>query len=341
MNFDWPGAYEYLRKNATDPRGPRRNLAEYLAKGWIHDLVVSNPSPPYAGGNAGVAKTLEYSWDDYALALYAKKLGKEDDCKMFLARAHNYTNAFDSAIGFMRGRNEDGSWISPFDPLEPYYNFMMKEANGWQTLWLAPHDVQGLINLLGGREKFGAKLDEFFSTPYYPKGVARDVTGMIGQYCQGNQPDQQTAYYYDWAGEPWKTQEIVRKILRQLYGSDPSGLAYPGMDDQGSTSSWYVLSAMGFYPVNPARPEYIIGSPIFDEAKIHLGNGKDFVIVANHNSGTNRYIQSATLNGRPLNQPWFSHADISAGGKLFFEMGPAPNRNWGSALDAAPPSMSR
>jgi predicted alpha-1,2-mannosidase len=340
LDFDWPGVYEFLRKNATDPHGPRGHLAEYQQKGWIHDIVVDHPSPPYADGNAGVAKTLEYSWDDYALALYAKKLGKEDDYKMFLARAQNYTNVFDASIGFMRGRNEDGSWISPFDPLEPYYNFMMKEASGWQTLWLVPHDVQGLINLLGGREKFCAKLDEFFSTPYHPKGIARDVTGLIGQYCQGNQPDQQTAYYYDWGGEPWKTQALVRQILRRLYGSDPAGLAYPGMDDQGSTSSWYVLSALGFYTVNPATPDYVIGSPLFDEAKIHLGNGKDFTILAHHNSEKNIYIQSATLNGQPLNRPWFSHAEIAAGGKLVFEMGPVPNKNWGSAPAAAPPSMS-
>ncbi len=343
LDFDWAGVYEYLRKNATQPSGGnagRRNLAEYLQKGWVHDIVVDQPSPPYAGGNAGVAKTMEYSWDDYCMALYAKKLGKDDDYQIFLARAHNYTNVFDPSVGFMRGRNEDGSWIAPFDPREPYYNFMMKEASGWQTLWLAAHDVQGLVNLLGGRENFAAKLDEFFTLPYTPKGIARDVTGMIGQYCQGNQPDQQAAYYYDWVGEPWKTQELVRRILRLLYGSDQYGLAYPGMDDQGSTSSWYVLSALGFYTVNPGSPDYIIGSPVFDEAVIHLGNGKDFVITAKNNSEKNVYIQSATLNGKPLNQPWFSHSDIANGGKLVFQMGPNPNRNWGSAPDAAPPSMS-
>ena len=142
LKFDWADVYPYLRKNAMDPSGPRGNLAEYLEKGWIHDEVVDHPSPPYAGGNAGVDKTLEYSWDDYAMALYAKKLGKEDDYKMFLARAHNYTNVFDPSVGFMRGRNADGSWISPFDPREPYYNFMMKEASGWQNLWLVPHDVR-------------------------------------------------------------------------------------------------------------------------------------------------------------------------------------------------------
>ncbi len=341
LKFDWEGAYEYLRKNAVDTKGPRRNLAEYLEKGWVSDIVPDrNPSPPYAGGNAGVAKTLEYSWDDYCLATYAKKLGKEDDYQMFLKRAANYRNEFDSSVGFMRGKTADGKWISPFDPKEPYYNFMMKEASGWGTLWLVPHDVQGLMNLLGGREKFDAKLDEFFNTPYAPKGICRDCTGMVGQYVQGNQPDQQVPYYYAWGGQPWKTQELSRRILKEMYGSDKSGLAFPGMDDQGSTSSWYVMSAMGFYTVDPARPEYIIGSPIFDEVTIHLGNGKDFVIVANNNSDKNIYIQSATLNGKPLNKPWFSHADIAGGGKLVFQMGPAPNKNWGSAPDAAPPSMS-
>jgi predicted alpha-1,2-mannosidase len=339
-HFDWKDVYPYLRKNATDPRGPRGHLAEYMQKGWIHDNVVADPSPPYAGGNAGVATTLEYAWDDYAMAIYAKKLGKMDDYRMFLARAYNYTNVFDPSIGFMRGRNADGSWISPFDPREPYYNFMMKEANGWQTLWLVPQDVAGLIHLLGGREKFCAKLDEFFSLPYHPKGIARDVTGMIGQYCQGNQPDVQTPYFYDYAGEPWKTQAIVREILRDLYGSDPAGLAYPGMDDQGSTSSCYVFGALGFYPVNPALPDYIIGSPIFNKETIHLGNGRDLVIIAKHNSEKNIYIQSATLNGKPWNKPWFSQSDIADGGTFVFKMGAKPNKNWGSAPEDAPPSMS-
>ncbi|HUA62737.1 MAG TPA: GH92 family glycosyl hydrolase [Verrucomicrobiae bacterium] len=340
LKFDWEAAYEYLRKNAMDIHGPRRNLEEYLQKGWVSDIVVDKPSPPYAGGNAGVAKTLEYSWDDYCLATYAKKLGKEDDYRMFLKRAANYRNVFDPSVGFMRGKTADGQWISPFDPREPYYNFMMKEASGWSTLWLVPHDVQGLIDLLGGRAKFDAKLDEFFSTPYHPKGICRDCTGVIGQYVQGNQPDQQAAYYYAWGGQPWKTQELVRRILRDMYGSDRYGLAFPGMDDQGATSSWYVLSAMGFYTVDPARPEYILGSPIFDDVTIHLGNGKAFEIAANNNSEKNLYIQSATLNGKPWNKPWFSHADIAEGGKLVFQMGSAPNRNWGSAPDAAPPSMT-
>ena len=342
LNFDWAATYEYLRKNAMDPNGPRHYLAEYMKNGWISDIVPDrNPSPPYADGKAGAATTLEYSWDDSAMALYAKKLGKEDDYQMFLKRAHNYQNVFDPSVGFMRGRTADGKWISPFDPQEPYYNFMMKEASGWSTLWLEPHDVQGLINLLGGRDKFAAKLDAFFNTPYTPKGICRDCTGLIGQYVQGNQPDQQAAYYYDWAGQPWKTQALARKILKLMYGSDKSGYAFPGMDDQGSTSSWYVLSAMGFYTVNPASPDYIVGSPLFSQVTLRMGNGKTFEVIAHNNSEKNIYIQSATLNGKTWNKPWFSHSDIANGGKLVLEMGPLPNKKWGSAPDAAPPSMSQ
>ena len=162
---------------------------------------------------------------------------------------------------------------------------------------------------------------------------------MIGQYVQGNQPDQQAAYYYDWSGQPWKTQKIVREILTKLYGSDKYGLGFPGMDDQGSTSSWYVLSAMGFFPVDPATANYAIGSPLFNKVTLRLGNGKDFVIVANNNSQKNVYIQSATLNGKPWNKPWFNQKDIANGATLVLNMGPTPNESWGSAPDAAPPSM--
>jgi predicted alpha-1,2-mannosidase len=274
------------------------------------------------------------------MANYAKRLGKDDDYQMFLKRARFYRNVYDASIGFMRGRTADGNWIAPFDPREPYYNFMMKEASGWSTLWLEPHDVQGLINLLGGRAKFAAKLDEFFATPYSPKGICRDCTGVIGQYVQGNQPDQQVAYYYDWAGQPWKTQRLTRQILQQMYGSDRYGLAFPGMDDQGSTSSWYVLSAIGFYTVDPASPNYIIGSPLFARVTMHMGNGKDFEVIARNNTAQNIYIQSATLNGKAWNRPWFSHADIANGGRLILQMGPMPNKQWGAAVEDAPPSLS-
>lgn len=339
--FDYAAAYEYLRKNATDTKGPRDHLDEYLAKGWISDIVPEgNPSPPYAGGKAGADKTLEYAWDDHALAVLAQRLGKTEDAAMFLKRAANYRNVFEPSTGFMRGRTDDGKWIEPFEPGEPYYNFMMKEASGWSTLWLVGHDPQGLISLLGGRDRFNTKLDRFFATPYKPTGICRDCTGLIGQYVQGNQPDQHAPYLYAWSGQPWKTQALVRRILGTLYGSDESGYGYPGMDDQGSTSSWYALSAMGFYPVDPSSPNYIIGSPLFDRVALTLGNGKTLEIVARSNSDTNQYIQSATLNGRSWNKPWFAHSDIADGGKFEFIMGPKPNPTWGSAPTAAPPSMS-
>lgn len=339
--FDYASAYEVLRKNATDPKGPRGYLAEYVKNGWISDIVPpGNPSPPYAGGKAGVATTMEYAWDDHALADLARRIGKKDDAAMFLRRAANYRNVFDPSVGFMRGRTADGKWISPFDPAEPYYNFMSKEGSGWSTLWLVPHDVQGLMNLLGGRDAFNAKLDTFFSTPYAPKGICRDCTGVIGQYVQGNQPDQQAAYLYAWGGQPWKTQALVRRILAELYGSDATGYGYPGMDDQGSTSSWYVLSAMGFYPVDPASPDYILGSPIFDKVRLRMGNGKMLEIVARNNSATNKYIQSATLNGKPWAKPWFSQADIADGATFVLTMGPEPNKAWGADPADAPPSMS-
>ncbi|MBB5714108.1 GH92 family glycosyl hydrolase [Sphingomonas aerophila] len=339
--FDYAAAYEYLRKNATDPKGPRGYLAEYIKNGWISDIVpAGNPSPPYADGKAGAATTLEYAWDDHALAEFADRLGKKDDAQLFRRRAANWRNVFDRSTGFIRGRTTDGKWIAPFDPQEPYYNFMMKEASGWSTLWLVPHDVDGLSGALGGRAAFNAKLDQFFSTPYRPTGICRDCTGMIGQYVQGNQPDQQAAYYYAWSGQPWKTQALSRRILDTLYGSDASGYGYPGMDDQGATSSWYVLSAMGFYPVDPSSDVYVLGSPLFDRVRLQMGNGKALEIVARNNSPINAYIQSATLNGRPWTKPWFSHADVKDGATLVLTMGPRPNPNWGSAPGAAPPSMT-
>jgi predicted alpha-1,2-mannosidase len=339
--FDYAAAYEYLRRNALDPKGPRDYLAEYQKNGWVSDTVPEgNPSPPYSAGKAGTAKTLEYAWDDHALAEFAQMLGRADDARLFRTRAANYRNVFDRSTGFMRGRTADGKWIAPFDPQEPYYNFMMKEASGWSTLWLVPHDVQGLSNLLGGRQAFNAKLDQFFNTPYTPKGICRDCTGMVGQYVHGNQPDQQAPFLYASSGQPWKTQALTRRILDTLYGSDASGYGYPGMDDQGATSSWYAMAAMGFYPVDPSSDVYVLTSPIFSNVKLQMGSGKALEIVARNNSATNLYIQSATLNGRPWTKPWFRHADVKDGARLVLTMGAKPNPSWGSSPADAPPSMT-
>jgi len=223
---------------------------------------------------------------------------------------------------------------------QPPWPYWPSPASPVRKTGPVPHDVEGLTKLLGGRAVFDAKLDAFFATPCKPKGVCRDCTGVIGHYVHGNQPDQQAAYLYARSGQPWKTQALVRRILDQMYGSDASGYAYPGMDDQGSTSSWYVMSATGFYPVDPSTGDYVLGSPIFDRVRLRLGNGKVFEIVARNNSAHNIDVQSATLDGKPWNKPWFSQADIANGGAFVFNMGPELNKARGADARQAPPSMS-
>jgi predicted alpha-1,2-mannosidase len=224
--------------------------------------------------------------------------------------------------------------------------------NGWIYLFHVHQDVAGLINLLGGREKFVDKLNELFqaqfegyndppepfrgSGEYLFNALMPDQTGLIGQYSQGNEPAFHIPYLYNYAGQPWMTQRRLRDIMKLWFSAAPLG--YCGDEDNGEQASWYVLSAMGFFPVNPGRPVYDIGSPIFDEVKLKMGEGKFFTITSKNVSAVNKYIQSAMLNGKPLNKPWFEHKDIVNGGTLVFEMGPRPNYEWGSSPEAAPPS---
>jgi len=293
-----------------------------------------------------VSVTLEHSYDDWCLAQMAKALGKTADYELFTRRAHNYQNLFDPRIGWMAPKTADGNWVEPFDPKlsggfagEAYF----AECNSWVYTWSVQHDVQGLINLMGGRDKFTAKLNALFTEQYVMDkpaflGQFPDMSGLIGMYSQGNEPSFHIPYLYNYAGQPWMTQRRVREIMKLWYNAGPFGLS--GDDDGGAMSSWYVFSSMGFYPVCPGRPVYDIGSPIFDRITISVGGGKTFVIEARNVSDKNKYIQSATLNGRPLNKPWFEHTDLMRGGKLTLEMGPRPNEKWGSAPEAAPPSMS-
>ncbi len=294
-----------------------------------------------------VSVTLETAYDDWCLAQMSKALGKMDDYNVFMKRAHNYQNLFDPSIGFMAPRTADGNWVRPFDPElsggfagEEYF----AECNSWIYTFSVQHNVQGLINLMGGRENFNKKLDRLFVEQPDPmdkpafQAQFPDMSGLIGMYCQGNEPAFHIPYLYDFSGEPWKTQTRVREIMQLWYNSGPFGL--PGDDDGGAMSSWYVFSAMGFYPVTPGRPDYEIGSPIFKKVVINVGEGKSFTIVAKNVSTRNKFIQSASLNGKPLNKPWIRHADIVRGGDLVFVMGPMPNKLWGSAVADAPPSMS-
>jgi predicted alpha-1,2-mannosidase len=339
-NFDVERAYEAVRKNAmeTPPadsrsRG-RTGLESYKKLGYV----------PYDEIRESVSKTLEYAYDDWCVAQLAKALGKTADYELFMKRAGNYRNVIDTQTGFARPKNSSGKWLSPFDPTfvgqgkDRHYT----EANAWQYTWFVPQDVQGLINLEGDRARFVERLDSLFSVSSEIHSGVSDITGLIGQYAHGNEPGHHTTYLFDYAGVPWKTQFMVRKVMDDLYSDGPAGLC--GNEDMGQMSAWFVLSAMGFYPVAPGQNVYAIGSPEFNKMTIRLdkkfNQAGEFVIETRNNSKVNKYIQSATLNGKPLNQPWFDHSVIKSGGKLVFQMGPEPNKNWGKDPSTAPPSMT-
>jgi predicted alpha-1,2-mannosidase len=276
-----------------------------------------------------VSKTLEYAYDDWCIAQVAKALGKADDFALFSKRADFYRNLFDPQTGFMRGKNSDGSWVSPFDPrystrLQPEYT----EGNAWQYTWYVPQDVPGLMELMGGPTAFCAKLDTLFdqSTDLEGTGATADVSGLIGMYAHGNEPSHHIAYLYTLAGQPWKTQELVRRIMRELYTNRNDGLC--GNEDCGQMSSWYVFSAMGFYPVNPANGRYIFGSPLLEQVQLDVGNGKTFTVEAKNMSPSNIYVQSVRLNGQEYRRNYITHDDIMNGSVLTFVMGPKPNTNW-------------
>lgn len=355
-DFNVQEAYAAMRKNATEAtmlpwqRGPLTSLDRvYFEKGFFPALAYGEKEtvPQVTGERRqAVSVTIENSYDDWCVAQLAKALGKTADAAYFMKLAHNYENVFDPAIDFMAPRSADRKWVAHFDPKlgggqggRDYFT----EVNAWIYTFGVQHDVAGLIHLFGGRDKFNAKLDQLFveqygTSKYQFLGQFPDGTGLIGLYAQGNEPSFHIPYLYDFSGQPWKTQRRVRQIMNLWYGDGPLGI--PGDDDGGETSSWYVFSAMGFYPVCPGSPVYEIGSPIFAKTVIRLGGGKNFTIIANHVSAQDKYIQSATLNGHTLDRPWFSQSDIANGGTLILEMGDRPNFKWGSAPDDAPPSMS-
>jgi predicted alpha-1,2-mannosidase len=355
-DFDVEQAYAAMRKNATEAtmlpwrRGPLTSLDHiFFEKGFFPALAKGeSESVPEvtAERRQAVSVTIENSYDDWCVAQLAMALGKQADATYFTRLAHNYENVFDSRIGFMAPRSSDGQWVADFDPKlgggqggRDYFT----EVDSWLYSFSVQHDPAGLIRQMGGRDAFNRKLDRLFVEQY---GTSKyeflaqfpDATGLVGLYAQGNEPSFHIPYLYDFSGQPWKTQQRVRQLMDVWYGDGPLGV--PGDDDGGATSSWYVLSALGFYPVCPGSPVYEIGSPIFAKAVIRMGNGKEFAIVANHVSAQNKYIQSARLNGKPLDKPWFSHAEIAGGGTLILEMGDKPNRNWGSSPEDAPPSMT-
>jgi predicted alpha-1,2-mannosidase len=281
-----------------------------------------------------VSKVLEYAYDDWCIAQVARMLGATADYHRYLARAQSYKNVFDPQSSFMRPRT-NGGWTEPFDPREVTFHFT--EANAWQYTFFVPQDVNGLIDLMGGREKFANKLDQMFEAESRTTGREQaDITGLIGQYAHGNEPSHHMAYLYNYAGQPWKTQFRVRQIMDRFYKPTPDGLI--GNEDCGQMSAWYVLSAAGFYPVTPGSTIYSIGTPLFREVRFDLENGKTFTITARDVSDRNIYIQFATLNNIPYRKSYIDHADLMAGGRLVFQMGPRPNPDWGTGPGNEPVS---
>lgn len=312
-NFDIKGTYQILLRNANVGEGPRPArpyIAEYIQKGYISDPDIPNPKVE-TKAKAGVSKTLEYSYDDYSVAQIARKLGDTTNYRILMARSKNYKNMFDPSTRFMRGRLENGDWITPFNPQFPYYEYMYREANAWQVSFFAPHDMAGLIELYGGTKAFESKLDSLFTVPWNPNYIARNVETMVGQYCQGNQPDHEAPFAYMFIGKPEKTQKILDYILNNLYGIH-DGLTLSGMDDAGEMSAWYVFSALGLYPFSATDPKYIVTVPLFDEVKWRTSNGKLLTITKPRNG---RSLTAIKVNGKN-NQGYFVSHDLFKNGGL-------------------------
>ncbi|WP_163717816.1 GH92 family glycosyl hydrolase [Mangrovibacterium lignilyticum] len=308
--FDADKAYEAVKGTAM---GDGRGL----------DLLKKYGYMPANSDVETVAKGLEYAIADGSIALMSEKMGMSDDAEYFKSRGENYKNYYDPSVGHMRGRVSDTEWRTPFDPFRATHRADdFCEGNSWQYTWLAPQDVPGLVETMGGKDKFLAKLDEFFvAEGDMGDHASNDITGLIGQYAHGNEPSHHIAYLYALEGQPDKTAKLVRKIMSEFYTTKPDGLI--GNEDVGQMSAWYVLSAMGFYQVNPAGGQFVFGSPDLDEAVINLPEGKTFTIKALNNSPENIYIKSKTLNGEPYTKAFIDYQDIMAGGELVLEMGSA------------------
>lgn len=271
--------------------------------------------------NESVSKTLEYCYDDWCIAMMADILGKEDDYNYYMERASYYRNLFDPESGFMRGKLENGEWKEDFDPLfSSHRQDEYTEGNAWQYTWFVPHDVEGLIDLFGGRDAFLLKLDSLFLQEKGVRGenASSDISGLIGAYAHGNEPGHHTAYMFTVAGKPGRTEELVRRIMTEMYHTGKDGLC--GNEDCGQMSAWYVLSAMGIYPFNPADGKFVLGSPLLDEAVISLDGDNEFVIRAENNSKENIYVDRVLLNGKELERNYITYSEIMKGGSLLFKM---------------------
>lgn len=340
-NYDINALYEAVLKNSEN-EGPmdavgRRGAQYYNRLGYVpYDVKI----------NENAARTLEYAYDDFAIYQLAKALKRPAaEIERFAKRSQNYRNLFDKETGLMRGKNADGSFQKPFNPFK--WGDAFTEGNSWHYTWSVFHDVQGLIDLMGGREKFVAKLDSVFTLPpvydeSYYRSVIHEIREMqianMGQYAHGNQPIQHMIYLYNYAGTPWKAQYWLREVMNRLYLPTPDG--YCGDEDNGQTSAWYVFTAMGFYPVCPATDQYVLGAPLFKKVTATLENGRQLVINAPNNSDQNRYVNTMQLNRKPYAKNWLSHTELLKGAVIDFTMSATPNTQRGTTPDAFPYSMS-
>lgn len=288
-----------------------------------------------------VSKAFEYCYNDWAISHVAEKLGHSEIAAQLRKRSVNYRNYFNPASGFMEPKLLSGEWARPFDPIEMGHGKQWHdytESNAWQTTFGTMHDPAGLIALFGGRDPFLAKLDSLFTVPStLPPDAPPDIAGMVGQYAHGNEPSHHIAYLFVYAGAPWKTQARVRSLMDTMYKDDPDGVA--GNEDVGQMSAWLILSALGFYPVDPVSGNYVLGSPLVEHAVVELHGGKRLEIEVKRSDPKYAYVQSFTLNGQPQQRAWFRHADIAEGGHIVFELGPNPNTAFGADPQQAPPSL--
>ena len=354
-NFNVQKGYEGLKKKSLQAtllpwrNGPAVSLDSFYTEHGFYPALKpgEKETVPEVHGferRQSVAVTLQASYDDWCLAQLAAALGKSPDQQLFLKRAGFYKNLFRTDKKFMWPKDAGGAWIEPFDP--KFSGGMggrdyTTENNTYTYDWDVKHDLEGLFTLMGGKQQAEQKLDQLFREPlgrskYEFWARFPDATGLVGQYSIGNEPSYHIPYLYNYLGAPWKTQKRIRMLMDTWYRDDLFSI--PGDEDGGGTSAFIVLSMLGFYPVTPGVPAYNIGSPGFTQSSIRLENGKTFTITARNNSKQNRYIQSATLNGKPWNKPWFSHADLLAGGQLELVMGAVPNKTWGAGAASRPPS---
>jgi predicted alpha-1,2-mannosidase len=338
IEADYAAAWPNIRRRAFDRTSKDSDAT--LGRGFYMDLGYIPADKIWES----VSRTQEYAHDDWAMARLADAAGAHGDAAALRRRSLNYRNVIDRSIGFARPKFADGSWWTPYDPVQ--LGHMPKpswrdytEANGWQATFLNQHDVYGLIGLFGGDTGFEKKLDAFFTAPStLPANAPPDIAGLVGQYAHGNEPDQHAAYLYAYCGAPHKTQAMVRRLLTDMYKNDPDGVI--GNDDCGQMSAWFILSALGFYPVDPVSAIYVFGSPLFDAAEMDLGGGRTLHIRATDNGPSNPYVQSVRWNGQPRTQNWIAHADLVKGGELVFEMGPKPS-TFGTAAKDRPPSFGK